>query len=340
MVTVSPPLQSLSAAGDVNGDGYADVMVGRHGLAGYTHVYHGSAAGLTSEPAWIGDRGVVSTAGDVNGDGYAEVLRGRPSQAGQAFLHYGNDGRGLSLGPRQRGVTDARPVAHLGASDSPDSFRLAILGRTPFGRGRVKLEWETKPLGLLLNGHGTKQGVHWHDTGVEGVELSELETGLFDETVYHWRVRLLYDPVTTPFAQASRWLTMPWNGWQEADLRTGDPAAAGRVPDQAEWPGEPLRIDKAQATKISLSWAVSCLATDTDYAIYEGTLGEYDTHESRYCSTGGDTSKTFTPLAADTYYLVVPLNSIREGSYGTDSEGAERPPGEAACLPQEIGTCP
>jgi hypothetical protein len=31
-------------------------------------------------------------------------------------------------------------------------------------------------------------------------------------------MRLLYDGVTTPFAQRSRWFTMPWNGWNETDL--------------------------------------------------------------------------------------------------------------------------
>lgn len=51
--------------------------------------------------------------------------------------------------------------------------------------------------------------------------LNELVSSLATNTVYHWRVRLHYHPATTPFQQYSRWLTMPWNGWQEQDLRTG-----------------------------------------------------------------------------------------------------------------------
>ena len=39
-------------------------------------------------------------------------------------------------------------------------------------------------------------------------------------TIYHWRMRVRYSPVTNPFMPASRWLTMPWNGWNETDLRT------------------------------------------------------------------------------------------------------------------------
>ena len=39
-------------------------------------------------------------------------------------------------------------------------------------------------------------------------------------TPYHWRLRFLYNPATTPFMPASRWVTIPWNGWNEADLLT------------------------------------------------------------------------------------------------------------------------
>jgi hypothetical protein len=39
------------------------------------------------------------------------------------------------------------------------------------------------------------------------------------DTNYHWRIRLRYDPVTTPWMPASRWVTVPWNGWNEADFR-------------------------------------------------------------------------------------------------------------------------
>ena len=155
-------------------------------------------------------------------------------------------------------------------------------------------------------------------------------SGLTDDTVYHWRVRLRYDPVTVPFQQASRWLTMPRAGLQEAMLRTADSAAAGSV--------DSLLVDKAD-DQITLSWAVSCLATDTDYAIYEGMLGDFTSHTSLFCSTAGATTKTFTPLAGGTYYLVVPLSGTLEGSYGTTNGEAERPVGNDACLPQQIGSC-
>ena len=59
----------------------------------------------------------------------------------------------------------------------------------------------------------------------------------------------------------------------------------------------------------------------------------------RLCSTGGNTEHSFTPPAGDSYFLVVPRNAFREGSYGTDSFGPERPPGVSTCLVQFISDC-
>lgn len=87
---------SVGTAGDVNGDGYADVIIGAYrydnGLTdeGRVYVYHGSAAGLGTSYSWTiyGDQGSawfgfsVGTAGDVTNDGYADVIVGancRPS---------------------------------------------------------------------------------------------------------------------------------------------------------------------------------------------------------------------------------------------------------------------
>ena len=230
----------MATAGDVNGDGYADVIVGAprydNGQTdeGRAYVYYGSAGGLSGSPGWtaesdqagafFGDS--VATAGDVNGDGYADVIVGAPyydngqTGEGMAFVYYGAGG-GLPLLPRQRRGDNTAPIALGGKSDRTDGFRLALLGRTPFGRGQVKLEWEVKPLGTLFDGRNTGTSSTWLSTGTAGVSLGQLVTGLASGTPHHWRVRLRYHPATSPFQQYSRWMTMPWNGWNETDLRTG-----------------------------------------------------------------------------------------------------------------------
>ncbi len=105
--------ESVASAGDVNGDGYDDVIVGARynddvaGSAGKAHLWHGSATGLASggnagnADAYIvagdgsdnfGDS--VASAGDVNGDGYADVIggayHGGYGYAGKANLWYGH----------------------------------------------------------------------------------------------------------------------------------------------------------------------------------------------------------------------------------------------------------
>ena len=101
---------SVSGAGDVNADGFADVIVGAindspGGIAnaGSAYVYSGLDAsilfqfdGVAVDDA-IGD--AISDAGDVNGDGFADVIVGAPWQdpgglhsAGSAFVYSGADG--------------------------------------------------------------------------------------------------------------------------------------------------------------------------------------------------------------------------------------------------------
>src|SRR6185436_7854921 len=79
------------SAGDINGDGFGDVVVGSPGdgtyptnIQGYAYAFYGSATGLSPNPDWTATNdqplssfgGSVGTAGDVNGDGYADVLVG------------------------------------------------------------------------------------------------------------------------------------------------------------------------------------------------------------------------------------------------------------------------
>jgi hypothetical protein len=96
----------VANAGDVNGDGFADLAVGATGLSNSTavshvYVYYGGASGLASSPSatlaapdgggtWFG--AAVAGAGDVNGDGYGDLLVGAPndsSREGVAYVYFG-----------------------------------------------------------------------------------------------------------------------------------------------------------------------------------------------------------------------------------------------------------
>jgi hypothetical protein len=230
---------AVGTAGDVNGDGYADIILGAPHMTGSvtdegtTRVYCGSATGLRSSYDWKGEGGqtlswygmTVGTAGDVNGDGYAEVIVGAKDHnetylnEGKVYVYYGNASAGVSLNPRQARYGSSRSIAPLGQSDRLNGFRLYTTMSTPFGRALVQPETEVKPLGTPFNGRHTIWWGFWQSV-VPGAERYTTFASLSADTAYHWRVRVHYSPVSTPFMPASRWLTMPWNGWNETDLRT------------------------------------------------------------------------------------------------------------------------
>ncbi len=120
---------------------------------------------------------------------------------------------------------------------------------------------------------------------------------------------------------------------------TAPAAGAGRVPDGGPTPGTPLAVEAAAGGDLRLTWGASCAATDTDFSVYEGALGDFASHLPRLCSTAGATTVTLTPSPGSRYYLVVPANGSREGSYGLRSDLAERPASSAACVPQSILSC-
>ena len=124
---------SVATAGDVNGDGYSDVIVGAyrydHGQSdeGRAFVFYGSAAGLSATADWTAESDQlgahfgysVASAGDVNGDGYSDVIVGAylydsGQGEGQAFVYQGS-AAGLSGTPNWTAHSD-QLFAYFGIS--------------------------------------------------------------------------------------------------------------------------------------------------------------------------------------------------------------------------------
>ncbi|HMS35107.1 MAG TPA: FG-GAP-like repeat-containing protein [Ignavibacteria bacterium] len=94
---------SVSGAGDINGDGFGDVVVGAHGYNldhGKVYIYFGgSVMNNTADVIISGETGAgshfgqsVSSAGDVNGDGFSDVITGAfvyGGSIGRAYIFYG-----------------------------------------------------------------------------------------------------------------------------------------------------------------------------------------------------------------------------------------------------------
>jgi len=116
--------------------------------------------------------------------------------------------------------------------------------------------------------------------------------------------------------------------------------AAGAVPNGSDRPGTPLTISHLPDGDLLLAWGTSCRLSDLDFEIYEGALGDFTSHLPMACTTGDLTEAALTPPEGPAYYLVVPRNQTREGSYGRASDGSERPAPVSTCLLQAFAACP
>jgi hypothetical protein len=113
---------SAASAGDVDGDGYGDLIVGAYShdsYSGAAYLYRGGPGGLTGKPLVLLDPdttpeddefgSTVASAGDVNGDGYGDLavnsFIGSPNMSGPVYVYLGGPS-GPSTAPSYRlGVT-------------------------------------------------------------------------------------------------------------------------------------------------------------------------------------------------------------------------------------------
>jgi hypothetical protein len=128
----------VSAAGDVNADGYGDVLIGGSGTGGYSYgtayLVLGPISGVMSlrladmhitgvDEERLGE--AVSGAGDSNSDGYGDIIVGAPSHGyeGQAYVF---------LGPIAGDVdsSEAEATLHGEYTPSSDHYEYGYVGAT------------------------------------------------------------------------------------------------------------------------------------------------------------------------------------------------------------------
>ena len=110
---------TVSDAGDVNGDNYDDFIIGAFGYSnnsGYASVYFGSSSPNSTADILLNNVnsnsffGIsVSGAGDLNNDGYSDVIVGEPnddisaSNSGSAYIYFSSP---MTVSPRISSVSD------------------------------------------------------------------------------------------------------------------------------------------------------------------------------------------------------------------------------------------
>jgi hypothetical protein len=168
--------KSVASAGDINGDGFSDLVIGAPFYAngqtdeGRIYLYMGSATGLGTTPVTRESNQVgarfgysVSSAGDVNGDGFSDLLVGAPSyesspallDEGAVFLYLGSAAGLASSSTRLlTGVAGANfGTAVVGAGDlNGDGFSDVAVGADLYQSGEVNE-------GAVYIFHGSSSGL-------------------------------------------------------------------------------------------------------------------------------------------------------------------------------------
>ena len=223
---------SVSTAGDVNGDGYSDVIIGAASFyngqsnEGAAFVFHGSASGLSLTSNWSAEGnqisayfGVsVSSAGDVNGDGYSDVIVGAynfdngQTNEGAAFVYYGGSNGGLTSTVRQFKFGSSDVVSSESNTGTNGSVRLQHFAKSPFGIGQGRIVYETKANGIPFSGSIISNSTSYNSSppaftnlGLTGTNVSQDMTGFNSDKQYKWRARAQYKMTSFPFQKFGPW---------------------------------------------------------------------------------------------------------------------------------------
>ena len=269
---------SVSSAGDVNGDGYSDVLVGAREISngqsreGAMYAYYGSSTGLSLSTSWYVESNVatsllgnsVASAGDVNGDGYSDVIGGAPyygALAGAAFVYYGNNNTGLRHNLKLYNTDLATPIDHSN-SLVPNLFGAGLFSKSPLGRLKGKLVWEVKKQGDAFSGIPITNSTAslgkqpaFTDLGIAGTELKyNVQKQGFQNKI---RARVEYDKATAITGQVYG----PWR-YPPAYLQGAHGMGSIPLPVKLNTFSAALIVDKVQ-----LLWSSSDDAEVSTYQI-------------------------------------------------------------------------
>lgn len=237
------------SAGDINGDGFSDVIVGTDSVVQWEamFVYMGSPMGIDLLPTSIfgnyAQYRTPSEVGDVNGDGFTDLAYGNlnpsppPNDIHSVSINYGNESDGIKTQVQQFRPNSTIHVGPGGITGTPGQASISMNAKSFLGRQDGRLKWELKTNGTAFSSAGgsitnsvasTASSANMHDMAGTGTTIIEDLSGLSTSHDYQWRSRVVYDPVTAItgqmhgpwFYEKSRSNAIPGHGFKTAPLKT------------------------------------------------------------------------------------------------------------------------
>lgn len=275
--------RSVSSAGDVNGDGFDDVLVGayRAGLGGAAYLIYGRGTGFESTldvgtlsdaegrvfaSFQNGEAGLpVAGAGDVNGDGFDDLLIGAAKAspndrnlAGAVYLVYGVAGSAAGAITMETATLPGAGNYTLFARDSAGTTELVI--RDEAGGSQVWSASAAGPVSLIVNVSGGEDSLQIADSPLLRQTLAVVS--IDDTAGGRHAVELLGDNSLAPhttvqYVHAATGLTVVMDAFHvtlaaSATLTDGLQASVRRVSTDTDSLAVTLRPDADDPTLIAV----------------------------------------------------------------------------------------